>query len=304
MNMVLCLFVLVFFFGCAAPSETLEMDGENGTGPIVQPADGEDYTSPALPIMQPDGEVSVTTVVDRHPIACTRRYEGSTNYTEQEYWVGDKYHIVFDGADGSGLPLCSVPENSTDYRYCLSPEAKVGYQQLITSHRLIISFFGEDWSLLKMETPDAQLEEDVAKGGSVTLGKENRYANLFYGERLEPYHIALGNVEVARGVDHYAVIFLRDDEGEVIYKTEVKTGESENLTINGDDYFFHVYRMTCWYGLGGSDKWAEAALLSERIVLEDGKTVEIGDRNCSVEIYWSGRGAAPDHLEAIVLDCG
>jgi|GEM_PF-4103665 len=304
------LLIFALLFGCIQPS----------SGPVETPAEEVTEEPPSV-VEAPEPEPVETEepisnasimVIDQQPDGCTRDYDESDTYFEHVTYSGSDYSIEFNSSsEDFGLPICSTPINDSDYQYCLSLfNYDEGYQVLSTSHRLVVEYLGDDWTILEMHPPESpQTTEGVLKGGFVLLAREKAHSNLHQGESIEYGGIKfqLDDLEYHNGTIS-AIVSAMDANGNVLKKQKIESGATVPFTINDMVYPVHVYRLTCGATFGGESKFAEMALLSEVFVLEDAGTIELDGNTCEVSVFWTNKGASeedpsPDHLKEIVIDC-
>jgi len=240
--------------------------------------------------------------------------KGDSHYDESpEEIVGDlrflAYTIKFGGSgDDYGIPVCTTPEG-TDYTDCLlgaDPEAH--YET--ASHKVKVSFLGEQWVISDMSPSMAALnsETQLVNGGWVKLAKESISGVINQGEALpvDDLKFQLDDLEAHGGVTA-AIISVLDANGNVLKKDKVGEGETKEFSIEGTTYRFHVYKVAPGYTFGA--KWADVAIYSKELKLEDGQQLDPDyDNNeyYEVALGWKNKGASatdtqPDFLRTIAV---
>lgn len=227
------------------------------------------------------------------------------------------YTLKFDGPGGKqiGIPECSVSVDS-DYTACKAavPPAGTTIDDATETHKLKVSFLGEDWIVSEMDAPtgtNLTSENQLVNGGEVKLAKESVSGILNQGESLpvDNLKFQLDDLE-AHGDTTSAILSILDANGNVLKKDKVAPSETKDYTINGKDYKFHVYKVAPGYTFGA--KWADVAIFSSELDLKDGQKLDQGkgtNDGYQVALGWKNLDAGsasvaqtrPDTLRTIVV---
>ncbi|MDD5340131.1 MAG: hypothetical protein PHV13_02680, partial [Candidatus ainarchaeum sp.] len=244
---------------------------------------------------------------------------GDNKYSKDDKAVvGDlkfiAYTLKFDGPGGKqiGIPECSVAVDS-DYTSCKTT-APLKPDDSTETHKLKLSFLGEDWIISEMEaptTPDITSENTLVNGGTVKLAKESVSGILNQGESLpvDNLKFQLDDLE-AHGDTTSAILSILDANGNVLKKDKVDPASTKEYTIGGKKYRFHVYKVAPGYTFGA--KWADVAIFSKELELKDGQKLDQGqgtNDGYRVALGWKNLDAAsgsaaqllPDTLRTIVV---
>ncbi|MBU0591660.1 hypothetical protein KKD40_05560 [Candidatus Micrarchaeota archaeon] len=192
-----------------------------------------------------------------------------------EYLV---YSIKFDGPGGKeiGIPTCTE-SNENDYGYCITTDGDI--DDATETNRLKVYFLGEEWIISDMNPPSTSSGSEITTenilypGGSIKLAKESISGILNQGESLpvDDLKFQLDDLE-AHGDTTSAIISIVDANGNVLEHDTVTPGTTQEYTINGKEYRFHVYKVAPGYTFGA--KWAEVAVFAEELTLESAEELD------------------------------
>ncbi len=228
------------------------------------------------------------------------------------------YNVRFMGND-YGIPACTATNTSGYWAgttagtiACKSDTDKTA------RHRVAIPFLGQKWVISDMVNPTAALNSSsaVLNGGRVKLAKEADYRIISIGEQIDAgtFKVRLADISVAVGAEntHPAILDVLDANDQVIGQIQVTPGDTYTYTQSstGNSIKVHVYQTAG--GLTLSAKWAEIAIYTDEITLEDSKRYnnaasdDTNWRNVYVSLLWKNRdgGGADiiaDSLREIVL---
>ncbi|MFH1393515.1 MAG: hypothetical protein ABIH29_01400 [Candidatus Micrarchaeota archaeon] len=241
--------------------------------------------------------------------------QGDSHYDESpEEIVGDlrflAYTLKFSGSgDDFGIPVCTTPDG-TDYADCLLGATPQSHYET-ASHKVRVYFLGEQWVISDMSPPLTALtsETSLVDGGWVKLAKESISGVINQGEALpvDDLKFQLDDLE-AHGDTTAAIISVLDANGNVLKKDKVGEGDTKEFAIEGTTYRFHVYKVAPGYTFGA--KWADVAIYSKELKLEDGQQLDPDyDNNeyYEVALGWKNKGAQagvdeqPDFLRTAVV---
>lgn len=202
---------------------------------------------------------------------------GSSYYADALYDVtGDvrfaAYTVKFSGeSDDFGIPVCTTGTDG-DYTYCKSDAEYADYAYATEAHRVHVKFLGEDWVITGMSAPvvDVSNEIEVAAGGHVKLAKEAvaGIVNQFESLSVAGLRFQLDDLETHAGRTA-AVISVLNSDDEVLKMDTVYPGQTIEFNIDGAVYKLHVYMVAPGYSFDA--KWADMAILSDEIKIEDGQ---------------------------------
>ncbi|MBI5227274.1 hypothetical protein HY988_01680 [Candidatus Micrarchaeota archaeon] len=225
------------------------------------------------------------------------------------------YALKFDGPGSNqlGIPVCTKPDTNSSYASCASTSS-----DRTSAHKLNVWFLGDKWIISDMTAPSVSgstnlngnvtTESLLARGGSVKLAKESVSGILNQGESLpvDDLKVRLDDLE-AHGETTSAIISLVDANGNVLLQDTVTPGTTDEKTVNGKKYRFHVYKVAPGYTFGA--KWADMAVYAQELQLDDNKdldSVNNNNKGWHVSLGWKNRDAtstsnAPDSLRSIVI---
>lgn len=262
---------------------------------------------------------------------------------EQSFWVGSShYGVVYDSGSAYrqvvakprvavynlrftgndyGIPYCTkTDETNTDgnWAWCASDTSS---QYRTDNHRVKIPFMGSEWVISSMVAPSsvANNSNAVYNGGTVKLAKEAKYDIINVGGELDAgtMKVRLADISVATGTEnkHPAIIDVLDSSDAVIGQIQVNPGDTYTFTQSGtsNQIKVHVYRTAPGFTLNA--KWAEMAIYTDEITLQDGQRYNLassGDDNYNykVSLLWKnkdytgssgGNSTQADSLREIVL---
>ncbi len=227
------------------------------------------------------------------------------------------YNMRFLGND-FGIPVCTANlATSGVWTSCTSDTDRSD------NHRIKVQFLGDTWVISKMTQPSnstaaGQLANTngVQNGGTVKLAKEAKYDIINVGGVIDggTFKIRLADISVATGATnlHPAIIDILDANDAVVGQIQVNPGETYTYTQSstGSQIKVHVYRTAPGFTLNA--KWAEIAVYTDEITLEDGKRYDnaasddVNWKNVKVSLLWKNRDGSttdnqPDALREIVL---
>jgi hypothetical protein len=251
------------------------------------------------------------TVVDKQS-------SGFSYVVKQRFWVGSSsngvrfdessdeviaeprvvaYSLFFDGND-YGIPVCTKADESGNGNWAWCSTSS---QYATANHRLEIPFMGANWVISSITPPEASIfvsSTNATKGGTIKLAKEAKYDIINVGGVIDAgdFKIRLADISVATGStnEHPAIIDILDSSDAVIGQIKVNEGETYTFTQSstGKQINVHVYRTAPGFTM--SAKWAEIAIYSDEIILQDGKAYNLAssndkNKNFIVSLIWKNR---------------
>ncbi|MEM3361710.1 MAG: hypothetical protein QXG16_00085 [Candidatus Anstonellaceae archaeon] len=218
------------------------------------------------------------------------------------------YSVLFDGND-YGIPACTkAPEDgSGDWDWCSSSS-----QHRTANHRVKIPFLGSQWVISSMSPPDVATASSTESkaGGSIKLAKEANYDIINVGGIIDAgdLKVRLQDISVAVGQEnkHPAILDILDSSGSVIGQIKVDEGETYTFTHSPSksSLNIHVYKTAPGFTLAA--KWAEIAIYSDEITLQDDKPYNLDtsgkNKNFMVSLIWKNRDYASSPTEATKVD--
>jgi len=268
--------------------------------------------------------------------------ESSFSYTvKQSLWIGSgdkkiRFSPTYDdiiaspnvvayslwfGNNDFGIPVCTkVSEDGHgNWAWCSSSS-----QYRTENHRLEIPFLGGKWVISKMTPPTTALSSPTQaitiNGGSIKLAKEAKYDIIAPGGVIDAgdFKVRLADIssQTGTGNEYPAIIDILDSSDATIAQIKVAEGDTYTYyhAASGKTLNIHVYRTAP--GLYATAKWAEIAIYSDEITLQDGKPynlVSSSDKNYhfKVSLIWKNRdynsgdtsteNKGPDSLREIVI---
>jgi len=247
---------------------------------------------------------------------------GFTYTAEQGYWMGSSadgviydsgssyrqviakpnimaYNIRFLGND-YGIPFCTKQSDSGVAGNWSSCSTDTSSQYRTDNHRVKVPFMGSEWVISSMTLPStaATSSTGVVTGGQVKLAKEAKYDIVNVGGVIDggTFKLRLSDISVAVGSTnvHPAILDILDANDAVTGQVQVNPGETYTYTQSstGQSVKIHVYRTAPGFTLNA--KWAEIAVYTDEIVLQDGQRynqVSSGDPNYNlkVSLIWKDR---------------
>ncbi|PIT84897.1 hypothetical protein COU37_00025 [Candidatus Micrarchaeota archaeon CG10_big_fil_rev_8_21_14_0_10_45_29] len=223
------------------------------------------------------------------------------------------YNVRFIGND-YGVPVCTGNiATSGNWTSCTATSDRTD------NHRMHIWFLGEEWVISSMTEPSTEdLNNTVGAkaGGKIKLAKEAKYDIINVGGVIDggDFKIRLADISVATGAsnEHPAIIDVLDANDAVIGQIQVSPATTYTFTQSstGKSIKVHVYRTAPGFTL--SAKWAEIAVYTDEITLEDGKrynNAASDDTNwkyIKTSLLWKNRDGSStdgraDSLREIVL---
>ena len=206
------------------------------------------------------------------------------------------YSVLLDADGDEGLPLCAGCED-TPWSSCDSLDK-------LTTHRIYITFKGEEYVLSSIESVSGGVPHDVSggepyevSGAEITLSEQETHGLVGLNETLSAegsYSVRMDGVseEVGPGNGHAAIVSLLDS-GEEVCQEEVYPGETVELC--GEDVLLHVYYTAP--GQIPEAIWAELGVYSDEMVLKSGSS--------GITLFFTNPGGAsegddPGYLREIV----
>jgi hypothetical protein len=226
------------------------------------------------------------------------------------------YNVRFLGND-YGIPVCTATNTSGLWARCKSDTDSTA------RHRVAVPFLGQKWVISEMTVPvnDTSARQlananGVINGGRVKLAKEADYRIISIGEQIDAgtFKVRLADISVAVGSTntHPAIMDVLDANDQVVGQIQVTPGDTYTYTQSstGNSIKVHVYQTAG--GLTLSAKWAEIAIYTDEITLEDGKRYnnaasdDSNWKNVYVSLLWKNRDGGltdneADSLREIVL---
>ncbi|MCX6772427.1 MAG: S-layer protein [Candidatus Micrarchaeota archaeon] len=253
-----------------------------------------------------------------NPTSSVVKYSSNSNIMDvavQKYG-SMTYSAKFAGTD-YGIPVCTgdlATNQSDDWQSCTTDS-----NSRTDRHRVKVSFMGGDWVISQMTPPTTALASSTAiiNGGLVKLAKEAKYGIINVGQVLDAgtFKVRLSDISVAVGATntHPAIIDILDANEAVVGQIQVDPGTTYTFTQSGTGNVVkvHVYRTAPGFTLNA--KWAEMAIYTDEITLQDGSRYNLVsstdvNQNFEVSLLWKNRDYAagttssnPDSLRQIVV---
>jgi len=257
--------------------------------------------------------------------------DAGVNYVEKQYiWLaGDNhydqtkdttvgtldflaYSLKFDGPGtrNMGIPVCTRAE-SLNFAACKDTTGDTTIDDATETHRVKVSFLGEEWIISDMEAPSstASTETLVVPGGSIKLAKEAKEGILNQGENLQlgDLRFQLDDLEAHGDSGVSAIFSVLDANGNILKKDKVGAGATKDFDINGHKFRLHVYKIAPGYTFGA--KWADVAIYDKELTLTSGQELSQDDDSnpeYKVLLGWKNRDATSaaddiDTLRSIVI---
>ncbi|MCX8200265.1 MAG: S-layer protein [Candidatus Micrarchaeota archaeon] len=207
------------------------------------------------------------------------------------------YEIVF-GNDG--LPVCGDSQGG-DWAYCKNPShASYNLDKATENHRVKIMYLGEEWVVSEM----SDYPSTAGAGGKIKLAKESAYSpKLQIGESLDlgdGNKLVLGDLKPASGgqPNDLAIFSIKNSAGEEIANKVVAQGSTTEIAAGGNTYRVRVYQAAPGYTL--AEKWAEVAVFSNEITLENGQKIDdTNNKDFKARLIWKDRDAASPTMDAL-----
>ncbi|MEM4332007.1 MAG: S-layer protein [Candidatus Micrarchaeia archaeon] len=208
------------------------------------------------------------------------------------------YEIVF-GNDG--LPVCGDSVGG-DWAYCKnSAHPNYNLDKATENHRVKVMYLGEEWVVSEMSdypTPP------TTTAGKIKLAKESAYSpKLQIGESLDlgdGNKLVLGDLKPASGGQptDLAIFSIKNSAGEEIANKVVAQGATTEIAAGGNTYRVRVYQAAPGYTL--AEKWAEVAVFSNEITLENGQKIDdTNNKDFKARLIWKDRDAASPKMDAL-----
>ena len=253
-----------------------------------------------------------------NPTAAVVKYLSNSNIMDvgvQKY-SSMSYSVKFAGTD-YGIPVCTgdlATNQSDDWQSCTSDS-----NSRTDRHRVQISFLNGDWIISQMTPPTTALQNanSVINGGLIKLAKEAKYGIINVGQVLDAgtFKVRLSDISVAVGSTntHPAIIDILDANEAVVGQIQVDPSTTYTFTQSGTgtSVKVHVYRTAPGFTLNA--KWAEMAIYTDEITLQDGSRYNLVsstdvNQNFYTSLLWKNRDYAggatssnPDSLRQIVI---
>ncbi len=249
-------------------------------------------------------------------------YDSGSSYRQVVAKLGiAAYNLRFLGND-FGIPFCTRADESGgtgNWAWCANDTSST---YATANHRVRMPFLGsaDGWVISSLSAPSTALSSSTTtqNGGIVKLAKEAKYDIVNVGGELDAgtMKIRLADISVATGTAnvHPAIIDVLDAAGAVIGQIQVNPGETYTFTQSGtsNQIKVHVYRTAPGFTLNA--KWAEIAIYTDEITLQDGQRYNLassGDPNYNVKVslIWKNKdyvssgtnSTQADSLREIVL---
>ena len=223
------------------------------------------------------------------------KYSTSSNRLEGKM-TNLAYTIRFTN-DDYGIPVCTAT-NPADgyYGNCTTTSSDA-----TANHRMRIWFLGEKWVLTGMSQPvsttdgigNTTTNSGISRGGSIRLAKESSYKIISVGEVIDAGEIKvrLADISVAEGAEnaHPAIVDILDANDNLLDQTKISVGSTFSYkTPSGKIAKIYIYKTAA--GVTLAAKWAEIAVLSEELTLQNGQAVDNED-NVRYKVYlgWKNR---------------
>ena len=242
---------------------------------------------------------------------------GNNNYDQTKDTTVGKldflaYSLKFDGPGtrNMGIPVCTRAE-SLNFAACKDSSGDTTIDDATETHRVRVSFLGEEWIISDMEAPveNASTETLVVPGGSIKLAKEAKEGILNQGENLQlgDLKFQLDDLEAHGDAGVSAIFSVLDANGNILKKDKVGAGATKDFDINGHKFRLHVYKVAPGYTFGA--KWADVAIYDKELTLTSGQELSQDDDSnpeYKVLLGWKNRDATSstqdvDSLRSIVI---
>jgi len=237
---------------------------------------------------------------------------GDSHYSDMAKTVIGKvnsiaYTLKFRGAaDDFGIPVCTVPNNGTEYASCT---ADSDYQT--AAHKLRLRFLGDDWVVTEMTPPSGvslPTETQLVNGGQIKIAKEAVTGIVNQGQSLVVDNLKFRyDTYQAQGGNVSAVITILDANGVIKTKDVVPPGATKEYQINGKKYLFHLYKVAP--GATPTTNWIDCAIFERELTLRSGQALDADNgtnKYNTVYLGWRNKGASAldtqsDHLRTIII---
>jgi hypothetical protein len=216
------------------------------------------------------------------------------------------YNMRFLGND-YGIPVCtSNLVTSGDWTSC-DPAGS----DLTSGHRVKIQFLGAEWVISELKPPAVSTNSGTAvtAGGEIKLAKEAKYDIINVGGVIDggTFKIRLSDISVATGAgnQHPAILDVLDANDAVVGQIQVNPGDTYTYTqtSTGTQIKVHVYRTAPGFTLNA--KWAEIAVFTDEITLQDGKRYNNAASNDAnwgnvyASLLWKNRDATTNQTNSL-----
>lgn len=210
-----------------------------------------------------------------------------------------------------GIPVCSDSKSGW-WAYCKEDADNIDTDKQLENHRVKVKFLGEEWIISEMKSfvQGGKAVNTEYTGGSIKLAKEDAYSpKLQIGEDLplgDGNKLVLGDLKPASGgqENDIAIFSVLNAAGEEIASKTVAAGATTEITAGSSTYRVRVYQVAPGYTL--TEKWAEVAVFSNELLLENGKDLE-NNKDWRVSLVWKDKDGdnatyEVDHLHKIQLN--
>ncbi len=220
------------------------------------------------------------------------------------------FSMKLDGTDGThaGIPVCTTPDKTGNYAACDSTSNDRSVSKGIT-----VSLLGEDWVVTSMTPPavtgntnqQGNLPNDtlIAPGGTIKIAKVAMRQVLTKCQSLgfDNMTLAFSDIEKRQDGTLSVIVTLFDANGKPILEDTITPGTTDEKTVNGKKYRFHIFSAT--------DSQVDLALLSDELELDHGKDIDSPNHpnnGWHVALGWKNTkpelgSNAPDTLRSIVF---
>jgi hypothetical protein len=220
-------------------------------------------------------------------------------YIETELFDGDSYYAIFNTSkENFGIPVCTHPaswisgegRSTANYSWCNYDYE--GYTYRTDTHRLKVSFIGEEWVISEM---------DNKCGGHLKFGKEMISGVINVGE-----HIELENTMFKfedwwyEGERTYAILSVTDQQNKYL-EQKIFEDETKELLITNKKFLIHIWLVRGGYTHEAA--WIHLSIFSDEIQLNHGEAINLNNQTWNVSLEWTNKNNATeaDHLKRIVL---
>jgi len=243
-------------------------------------------------------------------------YDQNSNFRQVVARPNQLAYDAFFGGNDWGIPVCTNNLNiSGNWTSCTSDSDRTD------NHRVQISFLGDNWVISKMTQPSdvtnpLPSSSNAINGGQIKLAKEAKYDIINVGGVIDggTFKVRLADISTATGAnnEHPAILDILDANDAVTGQIQVNPGDTYTFTQSstGQSIKVHVYRTAPGFTLNA--KWAEIAIYTDEITLQDGQRYNLAsssDANWGhvyASLIWKNRDGSStdvtaDSLRQIVL---
>lgn len=198
------------------------------------------------------------------------RLEGSYNNSNAQL-NKINYYALFSlpANNATGIRICNMAPYY-NYQNC-------DYDYLTKNHDVTIRFLDSDWVITDMVGPlkyppyYKPAFDATFLYGKVTLSKESIHGIINVGDYFELDNVGtklvLNDTELSNLTGSSAIISFVNSNGTLLKKDKISQGATKDITVNGKTYKIRVSKIAPGYTFGA--KWAEIAIISEQITLQD-----------------------------------